>query len=448
MAIKTRIAPSPTGMLHIGTARTALFNHLFAQKHNGEFLLRIEDTDIARNTEESYNTIFNGLKWLGLNYDGAIEYQSKRSQLYMAKIEELLNKGIAYHSYTSLDEIAKRKVIAQEKGTRYLHRYSHEDETPIEGVSPVLRLKVQVGVDVVIEDVVQGSVTINTDTIEDFILARSNNSSVYMFAVVCDDIDMDITHVIRGVDHLTNTAKQVLLYQAFGVSLPVFAHVPLIHGEGGAKLSKRHGAISTLEYKANGYLPEAIRAYLLRLGWSNGSDDILTDAQAIEAFDLKGIGRSPSQFDIIKLQSVNEHFIKNANNERLRSVLESDYGFNFKEIFNPNHALDIAKCRSKTLLALMDVVSLFKKDFPININVEESLAKKVQEFMSNIIDVQNLHGEFKEFLQKNNLKFKDIGPTFRMMLIGEGSSIGIFEIVNVLGFEEAKVRVLLWRGLA
>jgi len=441
MKVRTRIAPSPTGLLHIGTARTALFNYLFAKKHGGQFLIRIEDTDEARNTKESYDAIMNGLSWLGMDSDEEIEYQSKRGELYKEKIEELLQKGIAYYSYIPEEEISKRKEKAILENTRYIHRYSPQDETKVEGIKPVVRLKVQAGVKIIINDAVQGDVIINTDTIEDFVLARSDSSPIYMFAVVCDDIDMQITHVIRGVDHLTNTAKQILVYNAFNAQLPTFAHIPLIHGDDGSKLSKRHGAISTMEYKTQGYLPEAIRAYLLRLGWGSGNDDVLNDEQALEEFSLEGIGRSPSRFDFAKLQSVNEFFIKTSPNERLIDVLKNDYNFNFDEILNPELALNLAKNRAKTMLELMAVIRFFKKDFTKPENIEQDKLAQIQEFLKSAKN-ENLHDEFKAFLDSNGLKFKDIGPAFRVALIGEASSIGIFEIIAVIGFEEAKKRAL------
>ena len=441
MKVRTRIAPSPTGLLHIGTARTALFNYLFAKKHGGQFLIRIEDTDEARNTKESYDAIMNGLSWLGMESDEEIEYQSKRGELYKEKIEELLQKGIAYYSYISEEEISQRKEKAILENTRYIHRYSPQDETKVEGINPVVRLKIQAGVKIIINDAVQGDVIINTDTIEDFVLARSDSSPIYMFAVVCDDIDMEITHVIRGVDHLTNTAKQILVYNALNAQLPTFAHIPLIHGDDGSKLSKRHGAISTMEYKTQGYLPEAIRAYLLRLGWGSSTDDILNDAKALEEFSLQGIGRSPSRFDFAKLQSVNEFFIKTLPNERLIDVLQNDYNFNFDEIFSPNEAMNVAKNRAKTLIELMAVIRFFKKDFTKPQNIEQDKLVQIQNFLQSAKN-ENLHDEFKAFLDSNGLKFKDIGPAFRVALIGETSSIGIFEIIAVLGFEETKKRIL------
>lgn len=447
MKVRTRIAPSPTGMLHIGTARTALFNYLFAKKHGGQFLLRIEDTDTARNTKESYDAIFQGLNWLGLHHDETVEYQSKRGEFYKLKLAELVKKGIAYYSYISNEEIERRKAEAEKNGHRYLHRYSDEDAIVVEGVKPVVRLKVQSGVHIVIEDLVQGRVVINTDTIEDFVLARSDDSPVYMFAVVCDDIDMQMSHVIRGVDHLTNTAKQILLFEALGVQLPVFAHIPLIHGEDGAKLSKRHGAVGTLEYKEQGYLPEAIRSYLLRLGWSNGMDDILTDEQAVQVFNLEGVGRSPARFDIAKLKSINEFFIKNAENSMLLDVIAKDYSFNISEIMNINEALTVAKSRSKTLLELMENLHLFKKDFSCNESVKLDIASKVKEFISDASPSQDLHKAFKVFLEKNGLKFKDVGPAFRLMLIGTASSIGVFDIIAVLGLDETKKRVLSFKNI-
>ena len=440
MKVRTRIAPSPTGLLHIGTARTALFNYLFAKKHGGQFLIRIEDTDEARNTRESYDAITDGLSWLGMESDEKIEYQSKRGELYKEKIEELLEKGIAYYSFISEEEISKRKEVAIAQNTRYIHRYSPQDEIAVDGITPVVRLKIQAGVNVIIHDSVQGDVTINTDTIEDFVLARSDSSPIYMFAVVCDDIDMEITHVIRGVDHLTNTAKQILVYNALNAQLPTFAHIPLIHGDDGSKLSKRHGAISTMEYKTQGYLPEAIRAYLLRLGWGSGNDNILNDEQALKEFSLEGIGRSPSRFDFAKLQSVNEFFIKNSTNEYLINTLKNNYNFNFDEILNPNETINLAKNRAKTLLELIDVIQYFKKDFTKPQNLEQDKLEHIQNFLKNAKN-ENLHDEFKIFLDENGLKFKDIGQTFRMALIGQTSSIGIFDIISIIGIEEAKKRI-------
>jgi glutamyl-tRNA synthetase len=440
MKVRTRIAPSPTGLLHIGTARTALFNYLFAKKHGGQFLIRIEDTDEARNTRESYDAITDGLSWLGMESDEKIEYQSKRGELYKEKIEELLQKGIAYYSFISEEEISKRKEVAIAQNTRYIHRYSPQDEITVDGITPVVRLKIQAGVNVIIHDSVQGDVTINTDTIEDFVLARSDGSPIYMFAVVCDDIDMEITHVIRGVDHLTNTAKQILVYNALNAQLPTFAHIPLIHGDDGSKLSKRHGAISTMEYKTQGYLPESIRAYLLRLGWGSGNDNILNDEQALKEFSLEGIGRSPSRFDFAKLQSVNEFFIKNSTNEYLINTLKNNYNFNFDEIIKPNEVINLAKNRTKTLLELIDVIQYFKKDFTKPQNLEQDKLKHIQNFLKNAKN-ENLHDEFKIFLYENGLKFKDIGQTFRMALIGQTSSIGIFDIISIIGIEEAKKRI-------
>lgn len=445
MKVRTRIAPSPTGMLHIGTARTALFNYLFAKKHNGEFCLRIEDTDVARNTKESYDAILDGLGWLGINYNGDVVYQSARSDLYHTYIKKLLDNKIAYYSYISDDEIQKRKEEAEKNNGRYIHRYSGEDEIVNSNIKPVVRLKVKGGVSIVIEDVVQGRVVINSDTVEDFVLLRSDGSPVYMLAVVCDDIDMQITHVIRGVDHLTNTAKQVLLYNAFGVNLPVFAHIPLIHGEDGAKLSKRHGAVSTLEYKNQGFLPEAVCSYLLRLGWSNGNDDILNEKEAIAVFNLEGIGRSPSRFDDAKLKSVNEFFIKNSENSHLIKVLESDYNFDCSVVFNPENALNVMKNRSKTLLELIDGLLLFKKEMSYSAEIDSNKVKKIQEFMQLVGSEEDISNKFKLFLEENNLKFKDLGHEFRILLLGCVSSIGVFEIISVFGIEEAKKRIFSYK---
>jgi glutamyl-tRNA synthetase len=304
---------------------------------------------------------------------------------------------------------------------------------------------VQPNVDIVINDAVQGDVTINTNTIEDFIICRSDGTPVYMLAVVCDDIDMQISHVIRGVDHLSNTAKQILIYNAFGVQLPVFAHIPLIHGQDGAKLSKRHGAVSATEYKNQGYLPEAMRAYLLRLGWGTNHDNILNDSEAIQEFDLDGIGRSPSQFDFAKLQSVNEHFIKNSQNDYLYKILKNDYNFDFENVINPSSAINLVKNRSKTLLELQENLLLFQKKPPQTAPIPQEKLALLQTFIQSCNDNDNLHDKFQEYLKNYNVKFKDIGPEFRMILIGTASSIAIFDIIAVLGFNEAKNRILQFK---
>lgn len=441
MKVRTRIAPSPTGMLHIGTARSALFNYLFARKHNGQFVIRIEDTDLARNTKESYASIIEGLSWLGMESDEEIIYQSKRTEFYKKQIEMLINNGAAYYSYIPEGEISRRKEAAIQNNGRYIHRYSREDDIKT-GERAVVRLKVRPDTDIKIQDAVQGEVTINTNTIEDFIICRSDGMPVYMLAVVCDDIDTDITHVIRGVDHLSNTAKQILIYNAFGKPLPVFAHIPLIHGADGAKLSKRHGAVATVEYKNQGYLPEAMRAYLLRLGWGTNHDDILTDSEAVNQFDLRGIGRSPSQFNPAKLQSVNEYFIKNSENEYLYKILENEYSFDFSRIINPIGAIGLTKHRSKTLMELQENLLLFKKERGEIADIPKEKSEIIISFFNNANPHGNLHEQFQEYLKSRNIKFKDIGPEFRMMLIGTGSSIGIFDIISVIGLEEAKKRVI------
>ena len=322
MKVITRFAPSPTGMLHIGGARTALFNYLFARHHGGEFRLRIEDTDTARNSDAAYRAILDGLNWLGLTIDGEIVYQSQRNARHQEVAEQLVAKGKAYYCYTTSEELAEQRAAAEAKGEAF--RYDRKWRpsaagaalTPPAGVAPSVRIMAPLEGDVVVKDAVQGDVRFGPDALDDLVILRSDGTPTYNLAVVVDDHDMEVTHIIRGDDHLNNAGRQTVIYQAMGWEVPVFAHIPLIHGPDGAKLSKRHGATGTTEYAQMGYLPEAMRNYLARLGWSHGDDEIFTDEQAISWFTLEHVGQSPSRLDFAKLNHVNAHYI------RLRSDVE------------------------------------------------------------------------------------------------------------------------------
>src|SRR5579863_249850 len=326
MTVRVRFAPSPTGPLHIGSARTALFNYLFARHHGGEFLLRIEDTDRERSTDASMRGILESLDWLGLPRDGQTVFQSTRLARHVEVAHALLATGHAYYCYCTPEELEKERERARAEGRvwRYDGRWRDRDPaTAPPGVKPVIRLKAPREGDTVVHDLVQGSVRVANSELDDMIILRSDGVPVYNHSVVVDDHDMAITHVIRGDDHLTNTFRQVQIYQAMGWELPRFAHLPLIHGADGAKLSKRHGAVSVLEFREQGYLPEALCNYLLRLGWAHGDLEIISREQAVRLFDLDGVGRAPSRMDYARLTHLNGVYLRAADDDRLsREVLE------------------------------------------------------------------------------------------------------------------------------
>ena len=324
MKVVTRFAPSPTGFLHIGGARTALFNWLFARHHRGRFLLRIEDTDRARSTPEAVAAIFDGLRWLGLDWDADPVFQSSRLSRHVEAAHQLLQAGLAYHCYASVEELAAMRERAVKDGMpfRYDGRWRDRDPaTAPQGIAPVMRFRAPQMDETVIHDRVQGKVTVANAQLDDMVLLRADGTPTYMLAVVVDDHDMGITHVIRGDDHLSNAFRQYQLYRAFGWPVPEFAHVPLIHGPDGAKLSKRHGALGVDAYRDLGYLPEPLCNYLLRLGWSHGDDEIITREQAIEWFELDAVGRSPARFDFAKLTNLNGIYMRRTDLSRLLDLL-------------------------------------------------------------------------------------------------------------------------------
>ena len=329
MTVVCRFAPSPTGFLHIGGARTALFNWLFARHHGGKYLLRIEDTDRKRSTKEAIDAILDGLDWLGLDHDGEVVYQSHRAEAHAAAALRLLDEGKAYRCYASQEELEEMRATARAEGRpmRYDGRWRDRDpsEAP-EGVDPVIRLKMPQSGETAIQDGVQGEVTVGNEQLDDMVLMRGDGSPTYMLSVVVDDHDMGITHVLRGDDHLTNAFRQHQLYKALDWKPPIFAHVPLIHGPDGAKLSKRHGALGVETYREMGYLPEALRNYLLRLGWGHGDDEVFSTEQAIEWFDFDGIGRSPARFDFAKLDHLNGHYLREADDARLADLVSARLG--------------------------------------------------------------------------------------------------------------------------
>src|SRR4030081_131609 len=379
--IVTRFAPSPTGFLHIGGARTALFNWLYARGRGGKMLLRIEDTDRERSTQGAIDAILDGLSWLGITWDGDTVYQFSRSARHREVAEELLAAGKAYRCYASPEELTEMREAARREGRSKLYDGRWRDRDPAEappGAKPVIRFKAPTVGETVIDDQVQGRVVWQNENLDDLVLLRSDGTPTYMLAVVVDDHDMGITHVIRGGDHLSHAARQTQIYHALGWKVPVMAHIPLIHGPDGSKLSKRHGALGVDAYRAMGYLPVALRNYLVRLGWSHGDQEIFSTEEMIDAFDLSGIGRSAARFDFAKLENLNGHYIRHADDQSLVTMFEDvlayvPNGSDLKAKLNDTtraqllQAMPNLKERAKTLIELIDSSHFIFADRPLEI---------------------------------------------------------------------------------
>ncbi len=382
MTVVTRFAPSPTGFLHIGGARTALFNWLYARGRGGKMLLRIEDTDRERSTQAAIDAILDGLSWLGIDWDGEVIYQFARAARHREVAEQLLASGNAYRCYASQDELAQMREAARREGRARLYdgrwRDRDQGDAPT-GVNPTIRLKAPLSGETVIEDQVQGRVVWQNENLDDLVLLRSDGTPTYMLAVVVDDHDLAVTHVIRGDDHLTNAARQKQIYDALGWPVPVMAHIPLIHGPDGSKLSKRHGALGVDAYRAMGYLPEALRNYLVRLGWSHGDQEILSTEEMIAAFDLPQIGRSPARFDFAKLENLDGHYIRISSDAALMAAIERllphlASGAAVAAKMTPKlreqflAAMPSLKERAKTLVDLIDGAHFLLADRPIHLD--------------------------------------------------------------------------------
>lgn len=377
MTIRTRFAPSPTGYLHVGGARTALFSWLFARKHGGTFVLRIEDTDLERSTAESVNAILEGMTWLGLEYDEGPFYQTHRFDRYKALIQQLLDEGKAYHCYCSKDELdAMREAqMARKEKPRYDGRCRH-GQAPVAGVPPVVRFRNPDEGEVVIDDLVKGRIVVRNSELDDLIIARSDGSPTYNFTVVVDDLDMRITHVIRGDDHVNNTPRQINILKALGAELPKYAHVPMILGADGARLSKRHGAVSVMQYRDDGYLPEAVLNYLVRLGWSHGDQEIFSIDQMIESFDVPDINHSASTFNPDKLLWLNHHYLMHSDPVHVAHHLRWHLGrlsIDPTEGPDPVEVVKAQRERCKTLVEMAEASVFFYRDFQ---HYDEKAARK------------------------------------------------------------------------
>lgn len=459
-AVVTRFAPSPTGYLHIGGARTALFNWLYAKHTGGKFLIRVEDTDRERSTREAVDAIFEGLDWLGLKPDDTVVFQAAREKRHKGAAAELMAKGRAYACFMTAEETDLAREEAREAGHALRSTWRDRLPTPSELEQPhVVRFKGPLNDPLVIPDAVQGDVAFNTKDMDDLILLRSDGTPTYNLAVVVDDHDMGITHVIRGDDHLNNAARQSLIYMAFGWDLPTFAHIPLIHGPDGAKLSKRHGAQAVGDYQVLGYLPEAMRNYLTRLGWSHGDDEIFDDAQAIEWFDIADINKAPARLDFAKLGSVNAHWLRLADNDRLVSLVQSDLvgrGLVAKEDASAREilarTLPLIKERAQTIPQLSDF-SLFAlakglhefDEKTKNLLTEETISR-LKRLHENVLtwaswDAEYIDVELKKFVENEGIGFGKIGPVLRGILSAGHPAPDISKLLAALGREESLVRL-------
>ena len=464
MTVVTRFAPSPTGYLHIGGARTALFNWLFARHHGGKYLLRIEDTDRARSTEPAIAAILDGLSWLGLPWDGEVTYQFSRAARHAEVALDMLAKGHAYHCYASPQELDEMRAAqkAEGKPMRYDGRWRDRDpkEAPA-GVKPVVRLKAPQTGQTVIKDAVQGEVTVENAQLDDMIMLRADGTPTYMLAVVVDDHDMGVTHVIRGDDHLNNAFRQLQIIRAMGWPEPVYAHIPLIHGPDGAKLSKRHGALGVDAYRDMGFLPAALRNYLLRLGWGHGDDEIISTAQAIEWFDLDGVGRSASRFDMAKLTNLNAHYLRETPDAELLPLvlprIEEKLGGKVDDAGRGRivRGLNGVKPRARTLLELADSLAFYARTGAPPITDDKALvvltpdARTVMAKLAPALEAQAsdwsekaIEEAVRKFAEENGLKLGQVAQPLRVALTGSTASPGIFEVLAALGPAESKVRLL------
>jgi len=446
--IVTRFAPSPTGFLHIGGARTALFNWLIARHYGGKFLLRIEDTDRERSTQEAVDAIINGLKWLEITWDEEPVFQSSRLDHHVELARKLVEEGKAYYCYCTQEELEAMREEAKANGVSPKYNGMWRDRDPKDapaGVSPVIRLKVPSEGKTVLHDIVQGEVTVANDQLDDMILVRSDGTPTFMLSVVVDDHDMGVNLVVRGDDHLTNTFRHIQIFNAFGWDIPQYGHIPLIHGPDGAKLSKRHGALGIEAYRDMGYLPEAICNGLLGLGWSHGDDEIISRQQAIEWFVVENLGKSPSRLDFSKLANLNGHYMRIADNDRLLRELLRIVGEDVSE--EKKHRLRLGmtglKQRAKTMLELRDLASIYLDDFvPTKQNTEINL-RDVLSRLKSVDDwtEENLEKELRQFSQESNVSFGKIAQALRNILTGRKITPSIFDMLVAFGKSESLHRI-------
>jgi glutamyl-tRNA synthetase len=464
--VVTRFAPSPTGFLHIGGARTALFNWLYARGRGGTMLLRIEDTDRERSTKAAVDAIFDGLSWLGLEWNGEPVHQFTRAARHREVVEQMLAAGHAYRCYASPEELAAMREKARSEGRTRLYDGRWRDRDPSEappGVQPVIRLKAPLSGETVVEDQVQGRVAWQNENLDDFVLLRSDGTPTYMLAVVVDDHDMGVTHIIRGDDHLNNGARQTQIYQALGWRVPAMAHIPLIHGPDGSKLSKRHGALGVDAYRAMGYLPAAMRNYLVRLGWSHGDQEIFSTEEMIAGFDLPQVGRSPARFDFAKLESLNGHYMRNSSDSELVTAIDrllphvADGAEIARKLTPPMRdkllaAMPNLKERAKTLVELLDAASFLWADRPLALDekARAMLTPEARSLIADLVreleangpwDAPSTEAKVRAFVELKGVKLGGVAQPLRAALTGRTTSPPIFDVLAVLGKDESLARL-------
>ena len=453
--VVTRFAPSPTGYLHIGGLRTALYSYLWAKKNNGKFLLRIEDTDLKRNSKEAADAIEEAFKWVGLKQDGDIYYQSDRMDIYKSYIQKLLDEDKAYYCYMSKDELDELRAtqMKNKQRPRYDGRYRNFTGS-IPDVKPVVRIKTPVNEIIKFDDGIKGMISVNTDEVmDDFIIARSDGSPTYNFVVAIDDYEMGVTEVIRGDDHLSNTPKQIIVYRALGFDLPKFYHVPMILNPNGKKLSKRDGAMDVMEYKKEGYLPEALLNFLVRLGWSHKDQEIFSFKEMLELFNPKDINKSASAYNAEKLLWLNSHFIKNSSYERLIKELKF-FDLNLESIEKKEILIDALRERAKTLKEFAEKSRLIL-DEPQDYNQKAvkkflkaeaiGIAKDFLNYLTVYKEDLNNSNDYEifisKFLEEKNLKLKDIAQIIRISIVGSAVSPSIYDIMAIVGQNELIKRI-------
>ena len=461
MTVITRFAPSPTGFLHIGGARTALFNYLFARSNNGKYVLRIEDTDRERSTEEAVGTIINGLDWLELSGDEQPVFQYSRQERHKQIVNTLLEQGKAYKCYCSAHELEEMRALARREGKTALYDRRWREKDPITAppnVNPVVRLKSPLKGSTTIDDLVQGRVEVKNEQLDDFVILRADGTPTYMLSVVVDDHDMEISHVIRGDDHLNNAFRQYQIYAAMDWPTPKFAHIPLIHGQDGTKLSKRHGALGIEAYKDQGYLPEALCNYLLRLGWGHENEEIITRKQAIALFEIDAVGKSPSRFDIKKLDNINSKYMREMSEARLFNLLETHLLKNRNVTLDPiklerlKRGLSGLKLRAKNIneLAASAMIYIVSPSINMDEKADSILSKDARQLIRGLLKPFNeltnwnkteIEEILKNFVTCRDIKFGVVAQPLRAALTGTTSSPDIFEVIEILGKDEVLQRI-------
>jgi len=462
--VVTRFAPSPTGYLHIGSARTALFSWAFARKNEGKFLLRIEDTDRERSTDAAVTALLDGLTWLGIHWDGEPLFQFARAPRHAEIARQLVEMGHAYYCYCSPEELDRMREEARAAGKPPRYNGYWRDRDPAEappGVKPVIRIKAPLTGEIVVNDHVQGKVVFKTENLDDFIILRSDGTPTYMLAVVVDDHDMEVTHIIRGDDHLTNAARQIIIYNGMGWQVPEMAHIPLIHGPDGAKLSKRHGALGVDAYRKMGYLPEAVRNYLARLGWSHGDAEIFSTEQMVDWFTLEELNKGAARFDFVKLESLNGHYIREGDPQRLFQIMLDtaiEVGRDLDATGLADNRDTVLKAlpelqpRAKTVLELIDLAQFIYAKRPIAIEAgaaphlsgdNKSMLYEFTELLRGLNDwsVDAIDAGARAFAEARGLKLGKVAQPLRAALTGRTVSPGIFEVMILIGKEETLARL-------